>query len=197
MLLQPLTETFSNLFYHKRKNKRARKSFILYKIVDFNSYDDQGYYKVQYINSKAVIDLTINDIVFDLDILHGLHPIQSCYIGIEYAKTIKSHPTEIRQLKQQNTFDAYSVSRYGSYNLLFQTRDGLIGFEHRPTQKQTIMDPQEVALSKELIKEFDAAQAFYIGLLAGLKMNTTPLNRISPKKVSHLRLVKHEGINEH
>ncbi|QRN02970.1 hypothetical protein GH742_03310 [Legionella sp. MW5194] len=197
MLLQPLTETFSNLLYPKRKNKRARKSFILYKIVDFYPYHDQGYYKVQYINSKAVIDLTINDIVFDLDILHGLHPVQSCYIGIEYSKTVKSNSTEIRQLKQENTFGAYSVSRYGSYNLLFQTRDGLIGIEHWPTQKQSIMHPQEVALSRELIKEFDAAQAFYIGLLAGLKMSTAPLNPMPPAKISHLRLVKRESFNEH
>jgi hypothetical protein len=33
------------------------------------------------------------------------------------------------------------------------------------------MDPRDIALSEELITEFDATQAFYIGLLAGLKIN--------------------------
>ncbi|MEO8400308.1 MAG: hypothetical protein ABI597_00745 [Gammaproteobacteria bacterium] len=33
------------------------------------------------------------------------------------------------------------------------------------------MDARDIALSKKLITEFDATQAFYIGLLAGLKIN--------------------------
>ena len=33
------------------------------------------------------------------------------------------------------------------------------------------MDPRDIALSEEIITEFDASQAFYIGFLAGLKIN--------------------------
>ena len=33
------------------------------------------------------------------------------------------------------------------------------------------MDPRDMVLSEALIEEFDAAQAFHIGLLAGLKMD--------------------------
>ena len=55
------------------------------------------------------------------------------------------------------------------------------------------MDPRDIALSEEIIQDFDAAQAFYLGLLAGLKLNNpaTKRNEIQHNKEKpYLRLVK-------
>jgi len=60
-----------------------------------------------------------------------------------------------------------------------------IAFINTKTNQDFLMDPRDIALSEELIQEFDAAQAFYIGLWAGLKLNNTTNN----KKQSHLKLI--------
>ena len=42
------------------------------------------------------------------------------------------------------------------------------------------MDPRDIALSKDLIEEFDAMQAFHIGYLAGLKLRLPIIKKIPP-----------------
>lgn len=195
-LLQPLKKTFLHFFGNPfQKTHTDINEFIMYKVVDFYKVKNNEYYKVQCINTKGLVPLTIGEIVFDLDILHGLHPIQGCFIGIEYAKVIKATPTEgaKNQVKSQNMLNKYSMNRYGNNNLMYQDRNGLLGFERSSTGEEFLMDPRDIALSRELIEEFDAAQAFCIGVLAGLKF-VNPVskhqNSGKPKQVDYLRLVK-------
>ena len=140
------------------------------------------------------LPLTIHDIVFDLDILYALHPIQGCFIGIEYAKAIKAtiHYSQSQE-KQHKKFNTYPMCRYGSYNLLYKDRKGFVGFECKDNGQQLLMDPRDISLSRELIEEFDAAQAFYIGVWAGLKLANPILHtqkHHKKRKISHLQLVK-------
>lgn len=172
-------------------NKVDLNDFILYKIVDSYSKGQVEYFKMQCINTKAIFDAIIQDIIFDEDILYGLHPIQGCYIGIEYEKTIKfkSSNTEV---KPRSLFSKYSASRYGNNHLLYQNRNGLLGFESKITGEQFLMDPRDIALSKSLIEEFDTVQAFCIGVLAGLKFANpkTEESTLSQTKTPYLRLVE-------
>jgi hypothetical protein len=174
------------------KHDADKSDFIHYKIVDSNMGSSREYYKVQCIYTKAILDLSIEDIVFDLDILHGLHPTQGCFIGIEYAKIIKNNERNPQiQEKSRKIISQYSVSRYGNYNLLYQTRNGHLGFESKRGNEQHLMDPRDIALSQELIEEFDATQAFCIGVLSGLKfVNPMIQNQSANDKKAYLRLVK-------
>jgi hypothetical protein len=164
-----LAEIFLGL---SRKNSNGitdkRSNYIFYKIVDSTSDEE---YALQCINTSAIFQAKIIDIVFDIDILHRLHPIQACYIGIEYAKYLKKidHPSALQNTQNQK-LNKYSVYRYGSYSLCYQDRKGNLCFISQKTNEEFIMDPRDIALSEELIQEFDAAQAFYIGLLPGIKM---------------------------
>lgn len=165
-----LAEIFSNVFNKNPKNILDHKSrYIFYKIVDSIENEE---YTLQCINTNAVFRAKFPDIVFDVDILYGLHPIQACYIGIEYARFIKkiNRPREITKIQTSN-FKKYSISRYGNYNLCYQNRTGDLSFINVKTNKEFVMDPRDIALTEELISEFDAAQAFYIGLTAGIKIN--------------------------
>jgi hypothetical protein len=58
-----------------------------------------------------------------------------------------------------------------------KNREGSICFVNISTNEKFIMDPRDIALTEQLIQEFDAAQAFYIGLFAGLKINNPTKNR--------------------
>jgi hypothetical protein len=170
-----------------------RSNFIFYKIVDFDPSED--IYKLQCINTRPTFDAKISDIVFDLDILFGLHPIQACFIGIEYGKSLQQFNSSnpIKDKVHKISFTQYSTSRYGNYQLDYQTRKGELGFTHQITKEKYLMDPRDIALSEDLIRDFDASQAFYIGLLAGRKMDASAqkhANFSSSHKPVHLRVIK-------
>ena len=168
-----------------------RSLYIFYKIV--NSYvneHDETYYQLHCINTKAVFDVSIKDMIFDSSILCGLHPIQACYIGIEYAKELKKNIHTETPDDRKPSLKQTATCRYGKYNLLFQDRKGNLGFIERNTSKAYVMDPRDVALSKELIEEFDSAQAFYIGLTSGLKLSAPMVKQRNPIKIRHLQLVQ-------
>ena len=192
---QPLKKRFHAIFDFTFKKIRADKiNYILYKIVDVHTEKGLEYYKLQCSYTKAIFQVTIEDIIFDLDILYALHPIQGCFIGIEYAKTIKTNITNFKyKERRMSKLNTYLKCRYGRYDLLYKDREGLVGFECVDNGQAYLMDPRDIALSRELIEEFDAAQAFYIGVWAGLKF-INPIVEIQEhhqtRKIAHLQLVK-------
>lgn len=160
---------------------------VFYKIVD--AYEDDIHFILQCINTKAIFKMRIDEVVFDTDILHGLHPIQACYLGIEYARYLKCFPSKLGQQKSFAQAMLTAESRYGIYSLTHQDRRGWLGFVHIKTGKTHLMDPRDIALSEATLSEFDAIQAFHIGVFTGLKLHNTTDKR-SFKKKPYLYLVK-------
>lgn len=175
-----------------RKIKKAGSGineYVLYKIVD--SYIDEGkeYLQVQCINTKAVVNYSLIEIIYDIQTLHGLHPIQGCFIGIEYGKSLRTPKEPSNQVPQKN-FLVRSSRRYGKNNLIYQDRHGFLAFESiwGSNKEILLMDPRDIALSRDIITEFDASQAFCIGVFAGLQLaNPRESTRIVQR---HLKLVK-------
>lgn len=180
-------------FFHRNSEKNSKNGFIFYKIVDSAFENEEECYKIQCINTKAIFNAKMEEIVFDTSILYSLHPIQACYIGIEYAQYLnkKNNKETISEKKQKQLFNHDQTHRYGNYQLCFQDRKGKVCFKHTKTNKEFLMDPRDIALSKELIEDFDASQAFYIGLLAGIKLhNPTAKHEASnTAKKPNLRLI--------
>jgi len=166
---------------------------VLYKIVDVSIEKNVEYFKVQCNYKNALFHVTVQEIVSDLDILYALHPIQVCFIGIEYAKFIKTSIEYSKSPEKQSTqLNTRSISRYGSYNLLYKDRQGFVGFMCKDTQDEFLMDPRDIALSRELIAKFDCEQAFYIGVWAGFKFLDPAVNfqeNYKKRKASHLQLL--------
>ncbi len=185
VILNFLQPKYPNTFVDKKYN------YIYYKIVDSTPNDDK--YILQCINTNAIFHIKIEELVLDLDILHFLHPIQACYVGIEYAKVFKNRTPSMGLANlPENKHEKYVTNRYGRYTICYQDRKGNICFADKKTKEEFWMDPRDIALSKETIQEFDAAQTFYIGLLTGLKLeNPTTSAKISNEaKPSHLRVIK-------
>jgi hypothetical protein len=184
-----LAELFSG-WIGKNLNNDASKSasHVFYRIVDSPK---SGKYVLQCINTSAVFYAEINEIVFDSDILHRLHPLQACYIGLEYGDLLsKSTSIPLKQLGCDA--DENENSSHGTIHLCYQDRKGNLHFVNKKTNENFKMDPCDIALSEKLLIEFDAAQAFYIGLLASLKMNNLMKKKESYKKpiYAKLRLIK-------
>jgi hypothetical protein len=193
--MKAVTGIFSSFLRQKHRETIDRKEdFIFYKIVDF--IEDNHEYVLQCINKKCFFNLKLVDLVFDVDILYALHPIQACYIGIEYAKQSKNaNRVPLLHLKQQKKIENYTTNRYGKYVLVSERR-GTLCFVNKKTLQKFIMDPRDIALSRALISEFDAMQAFHIGYMAGVQMdnlikpNPGPKNTCTTTKHPHLRIVK-------
>lgn len=180
-----LLNGFLSSFTKKGLNENIAAEFIFYKIVHFSEKDNK--YLLQCINTKATFFAKINDIIIDKDILYGLHPIQACYIGIEYAVGIKNNKQAV--IFSDKDINSYSYYRYGTLALRYQNRKKNLCFFDLKTQKEFIMDPRDIALSEQLICEFDAIQAFYIGFSAGLNMNNPEAIYESRNKNNQPRLV--------
>ncbi|NNM60471.1 MAG: hypothetical protein HKM04_11765 [Legionellales bacterium] len=129
----------------------------------------------------------------DIDILYGLHPVQACFLGIAYTQDNET-PTTVLSLDTEiaKKLNKYEYSRYGQYQLTYQQQKRLIGFICKKTQKPFLMDARDIALSQELIGEFDAIEAFIIGQEAGRQLNDSKkqaaVNSTAGK--TYLRLVK-------
>lgn len=182
-----IAEIFSNL---RRKNQRSKSNYVFYKIVDF--LEKQNEYLLQCINTKAIFHATTSDIFADKTILYGLHPLQSCYIGIEYAQLLKQDESLTIQYENIEALNKEPDCGYGMCSIQYQDRKGKLCIINKKTKEEFILDPCEVAFSEGLLKEFDAKQAFYIGILTGIKLTSTPPEQFQNaiKKKSHLKLIK-------
>lgn len=160
-----------------KENNTISKS-IIYKIIDQDENNIDTYI-MQCINSKAIFQAHITEIIFDTDILYGLHPLQSCFIGIEYTQYIKSNKLDTSTyLKKINIQTLQAAHGYETLKVKYQDRKGNICFINSCSNEEDIMSPKEIAFSDKIIGKFNSAQAFFIGMCAGQKLNNSPENII-------------------
>lgn len=168
-----------------------RIKHIFYRIIDQNLHTNK--YTLQTLNKRISFFASITDIVFDKDLISGLFPEQACYIGIEYAAYLKTHKLSLQKKLILKTKD-YLICRYGAYQICYQDRIKNICFICKESKEEFLMDPRDIALSRELIREFDALQAFYIGFSAGLKLNapssSEDVSGFKKTQYPHLQIVK-------
>ena len=158
--------------------------YVFYKIVDTDF--DCGYV-LQCINTKSHFNVSISDLVFDLDLLYRLHPVQACYIGLQYAAFIKNHEQKSKITSYQKNDS--SVFEYGILKIKYQIRNGDICYVNTNTLDEFIMKPRDIAYEESLIDKFHAEHAFFIGFQAGIQINKMEEKLISKKPENVFYLV--------
>lgn len=159
-------------------NDNYISKFVFYKIIDMNE-NKTDVYIIQCVNSKSIFESHLSEIVFDTDILYGLHPLQACFIGIESAKFIKANNLDIRShIKKINAMNKHVIHNYGILKVKYQDRKGDICFINSDTNEEHVMSPKDIAFSDNIIRKFHAEQAFFIGMCAGKKIHSDPENLI-------------------
>lgn len=100
-----------------------------------------------------------------------LPPSYACFIGFEYAKTFKASlkHSNLHQKLLKNTNNSSIKNTLYSIN-----RDGTLSFLVN-NSKIIEMFPLEILQSNHLIKKFNATDAFYIGLYAGIQLDKASL----------------------
>jgi hypothetical protein len=165
-LLISLRKIFSN-------TTNSIAEYVFFKIVDVNK---KNVYTLQCVNSKSNFQANILEIILDAHILNGLHPLQSCFIGIEYAKYLKNNKVTPPCIKQTNITNTRVTQKDSQLKIRYQTRRGEICYIDQNTNEEFITYPKDIAFSKNIIEKFHAEQAFYIGVCTGLRMHNLPEN---------------------
>lgn len=194
--MELIKKLFSNFrrFFFSVNHSRGISKHVFYRIIDANENRD-GVYIIQCINSKSVFESHISEIVFDVDILYGLHPLQSCFIGIEYSKFLKNNMLNIKDnLKKISSMNKPVTYDYGILKLRYLDRKGNICFINVNTNEEKVMSPKDIAFSDEIIRNFHAEHAFFIGIRAGQKIhadaeNVVYLHDCNSSKCKNVQLI--------
>lgn len=165
-LLKRLLVNSKKIFLSSQNHNTTKRVF--FKIVDVNK---KNQYTLQCANSKSIFYANILEIVLDTDILHRLHPLQSCFIGLEYAKYIKNNKKNFKKYWRTPTASSKITENEEILQLKYQNRKGDICYFDKYTNEEFIISPKDLAFSNNLIKKFHAEQAFYIGVCAGFQIH--------------------------
>lgn len=187
--MRGIATRFLNLIKKNRLNENKKAKYIFYKIVGKTKSNNE--FILQCINTKATFSASITDIVHDISLLYSLHPIQSCYIGIEYATYFKQKNISAEVSKNLITYSKHLASRYGNLIIHFQDRNKNVCFLDKSSHVQFIMDPLDLAFSSH-IEQFDASDAFLIGMLAGNKIHRPNLkqSKLNQNKKMKFRIIR-------
>lgn len=164
---------------------------ILYRL---SSIDIEKQTAVLHVISKNIfIKLTFAEIISDSEVIEGFSCREACWMGAYYGQALRAAvdgKTHLRNIKKP----VYLLKhKYGQYKIICENRDGTIGCLHIKTRKELTIHPLSIAQDDLFIKQFDANQACYIGILAGMamkkKQNASDSENKKPS-APYLRVVK-------
>lgn len=125
------------------------------------------------IKSKSVRLILSFEEALDSDIVGKLTPQQACLIGGYYGRALRAALEGREALKKAKNMSFLLTNKQGRYKILYQNRNGDIGYIDQRTRREIVEHPLTVANNESVISGFDPSQACYIGILAGISMEKT------------------------
>ena len=120
------------------------------------------------IHKSIFITLTFAEIISDSEIIEGLSCQHACWVGVHYGKALRLALDGKSHLKNIKKPSYLLKHKYGQYKITGENRDGMITCLHVKTKKELTIHPVSIAKDELFMNHFDANQACYIGMLAGM-----------------------------
>jgi hypothetical protein len=117
--------------------------------------------------TKTIIKASYADFIGDENLINGVSPTQASIVGGYYGRALRNAMKGNGILKQAKTMDFLLRHRVGRYKVLFQARNGDIGYLDQKSRQEFIEHPLTIVNNNHIISEFDPSEACYIGILAG------------------------------
>ena len=117
--------------------------------------------------TKTIIRADYATVIGDENLISGVSPIQASIVGGYYGRALRNAMKGNGILKQAKTMDFLLRHRVGRYKVLFQARNGDIGYLDQKSRQEFIEHPLTIVNNNHIISEFDSSEACYIGILAG------------------------------
>lgn len=179
-----LSKIFTELYENKH--------IIYYRISNIDSENQTAI--LHLIHKNIFIKKTFSEIISNLELIEGLSCQQACWIGIYYGRALRKALKGTLPLKSIKKPNYLLKHNYGTYKITCENRDGTIGCLHINTRKEINTYPLMIANDTIFIKQFDANQACYIGILTGISIEKGELppkdEKIITFSESFLRVVK-------
>ena len=156
-----------------------------YRLLEIDAHQHVASFHLK--NKSMVFKCSLEEAIVDKTLIKGLSPQEACWLGGYYGRALRhnSGRTAIINTTKHISFKLRDIG--GRYKMVFQDRDGTIGYLDKKTRKEFKEHPLATANS-QVISEFDATQACYIGILAGISFEKA--TSLDKKDTSALRLTK-------
>ncbi len=154
--------------------------------VDMSSQD-----VIFHIRKRALfLKCKLAEAIADISIIEQLNPIDSCWLGGYYGRALRaSYEGRLPLKKAEKALNFLLDKEDGRYKVIFQNRRGEVGYLDKITKQEFVEHPLTIANNKHIISKFEASQACYIGVLAGIsleKFSTIDKKNINSNKAKEL-----------
>lgn len=182
-----LRQLFTVSFYWFPQEKTA-----YFRIVNINLVKQEVVFQV--VNKPLTITSTFVEAVGDAGVINNLSSNEACYLGGYYGRALRNSHNRSGALKQAKSQSFLLEGQGGKYQISFQNRAGEVGYFDKKTKEAFIDSPVALANNAYIISQFNACQACYVGILAGIFMEKSiELNNKVGKSMASrpaLRIVK-------
>lgn len=172
-----------------KKTCLGRKIYCRLSSIDF-----EGQTAILHIiNKRIFIKKTFSEIISNQNIIESLSSEHACWIGVYYGRMLRNAVDGKKNLRDIKNSYYFLRHQYGQYKIICENRDGTIGCLHVKKRIELKTHPLSIAVDKIFINYFDANQACYIGILAGINLEKNKsIADFTTKKhtVPYLRIVK-------
>lgn len=141
------------------------------------------------IQKNIFFKLSLSTIISTSQIIEGLSCQHACWVGTYYGKLRMMNLKRNSPTKPSRKSRYLLKHKYGQYKIICENRNGTVDCLHVKTGQIININPLSIATDDIFIKRFDATQACYIGILAGISM-TKEIKPTAKKVVPYLRIVK-------
>lgn len=117
--------------------------------------------------TRTMMKFKLEILVGDMTIIQGLSSAHACLLGGCYGRILRAAMEGREVLKRVKKMDFLLSNRKGRYQIIFQNRNGDIGYLDKKTRQEFVEHPITIVNNKHIISGFDPSEACYMGILAG------------------------------
>lgn len=157
-------------------NKLFSKISFFYSFIPKYTYslvevsEQKQFVLLQVRGKTAYIRKTFLEVIGDKYIIYNLSSLEACWIGAHYGRALRASSEKNEVSKKMKQVSYLLKNKPSKYKIVFLDKENNLGYINKKTHDFFLESPLTIAQSKNIITEFDAGQACYIGILAGLLM---------------------------
>lgn len=139
-----------------------------YRIVEVNQTTQQIAFQLK--GKAIIVRCTFAEAIANHAVINGLLPTDACWIGGYYGRAMRASMEGRQALRTAKNMTFLLKNNFGRYKIIFQNRDGEIGYIDNKTKQEFIEHPLTLVTNEYIVNHFDPSQACYLGILAGISM---------------------------
>ncbi len=139
-----------------------------YRIAEINTQTQEVVFHIR--NKGVFLRCSLSEAIAINTIINDLTPWDACLLGGYFGRVLRTSVKKGIALKKAKSMSFLLKDNGSQYKIVFQNRDGKIGYIDRKQKREFLEHPVTIANAQHVISKFDPSQACYIGILAGISI---------------------------